>query len=56
MEAASFVASNGKSNGDSFESAFASICATGNGKALRAARLLNLALRLLQPEWGITHR
>ena len=56
MEAASFVVSNRESNGDSFESAFASTCATSYRKALRVARLSNLALRLLQSEWGITHR
>ena len=56
MEAASFVASNRERNGDSFEAAFASFCATIYEKALRVARLSNSALRLLQSEWGITHR
>ena len=45
-----------ESNGDSFESVFASSCGTSFEAALRVDRLSNLALRRLQFEWGITHR
>ena len=46
----------GESNGDSFESLLASFCGTSFETALKVDRLSNLALRLQQSEWGITHR
>ena len=50
------LSEQGESNGDSFESVFASFCGTSFEKALRVDRLSSLALRRLQSEWGITHR
>ena len=50
------LSEQGESNGDSFESVFASFCGTSFETALRVDRLSNLTLRRLHSKWGITHR